>query len=59
MLSPPFSVTPLPECSVANQLLDAIKAKENQERLSSILDTLSSALPDLENDRDSQSILLI
>jgi nuclear cap-binding protein subunit 1 len=45
-------VTPLPECTVATQLLEAIKEKKSFEHLTSILDTLSSVLPELENDRD-------
>ena len=49
-------VTPLPECTVATQLLEAIKEKKEKktfEHLTSILDTLSSVQPELENDRDS------
>lgn len=45
-------VSPLPECTVATRLLEAIKEKKPFEHLTSILDTLPSVQPELENDRD-------
>ena len=53
-LSSPSSVTPLPECTVATQLLEAIKEKKAFDHLTSILDTVSSVQPELDNDRDSE-----
>ena len=52
------TAAPIPESPVATQLLDAIKAKEDFKHLSSTLDTLVSVVPDLETNRDSQSVSL-
>ena len=43
---------------MASQLLDAIRAKEGMERLSSILDGLTTVQPELAANRDSESFYM-
>lgn len=55
LLPPPSlsAAAPIPEAQVATKLIESIKAKEKEQKMSEIIDSLQSVIPELSLDRNS------